>query len=1432
MVIMRNNEINRKIIVIMHIVLFLMPALIALIQNDIHLHNNEFIDFFPIKQSDGSIDVKIEMVDWETQRIDVETHPYGHLQIDALVKESYKLKFKLTNLTDDPISNSIMWMHLGFMPQSKTKFLNFHGPAMAPNEMFEKPLIYQCYDGDYYGPYWWIYGVTDEFGVATFNISFNHDYLSDFIDIWGSIEGITSIEDIFLYMRVFSAPFNWSDLAIDNPEQYVCSRNGDVFDGLNIIENYDFTNLNLQNPKYLEGIIQLHIDNIYLVVEDYLFYDIPYPRPGRFECERLIINVDVIDFKNESVLSVDNFYTTVEIINPSGTSVYYDSDMIYRNTDGNGGKITITSSEMWVIYDELGPGLSTIKMRVEESAYYKSSAVISVPLEMRPQSWTKFGNKNFAMDLIDPFINIWGSSFEDKTLMPFESNFPHLIGKLWFSPDFSGSGERKELSIQDYIKINLICNINNFDGTISEFPLRGNIMLRPGNYDGIMTFDVGLGPEDAFLMGMNCSLNLTIDANYNGYNILKDNREVNLYLLDLQLVENPSCINKNIIWSIYENQFSSSIVDISIENKSLSIATEPFSLGSEIDKYGIKVPYIYNDQISYYSIDSTSELLALNGVSSIEGIVVIGKKGNEYNYEFKKGEDWKVLDDPKNLQEFSTIQFIGNHPDNDTEFNVYYKFDFNFNNNYYSIITLNGPLSENILISWINLNFSSGFLKDCEESYSPLYVKYCDQFESGFNTYQLSYGIDGITSWDENFIIYNEDELGSFIKSVSVDGYPILTFDSIPLDNFTVIYGVRSQYEIGYGFQKLNKTYSDSIRLIYNNTENFNSIINSLQNPIKISTLEEPTLYIGLDDSNSETNLEIYNIPLYYAPEINFTFKLDPLIIDLLSNFEDFNNLQIKFCYVNDNGYNYIFDNIYIPLDYNILKNSLDSRGSYCINYNKNLQSIYDISKMSNIDIYISLSQIGESKNFIPYILLESFTYSYDSHILKMYDKMPNDGYGNLEVKSVLQSLHYLQLFSLPFRDNSNYPQFPKSQFNLLENSEVTIGIEDMPNSTLVSINVLNENSYEFNYLGTSKSFTVNDSNFNMIPNLGLFIDVYNLDNPFIQAGFVNLYNGSSTSQSDILARKHFFMIINPEENIFDNVFDEIFSESSSDFLITYRESYRELFGNSLISPFEYFLSLNDITSLLISYRLNLRDYIEPNDILNPIISINSPKSNQFFNSTAPNFDLSIVESNLDTLCYTLNDGLLNYTCNVSGQIDQSLWNLIDNGLVSIKFYAKDKLGIISFAEVITYKDINAPTSSISFTAHLEQNKVNKSTVFNITADDGLGSGISVIRYKINDSNWIIYDGLFTLSFYNYGDYLISYQAIDAVGNIEEIKTLLVNLVDINDGEDNGEDNGGDNGGESEGSRGLILGYDIYALIGIVSVILVILIKKRSKFCN
>ncbi|MFW9867547.1 MAG: OmpL47-type beta-barrel domain-containing protein, partial [Candidatus Thorarchaeota archaeon] len=151
----------------------------------------------------------------------------------------------------------------------------------------------------------------------------------------------------------------------------------------------------------------------------------------------------------------------------------------------------------------------------------------------------------------------------------------------------------------------------------------------------------------------------------------------------------------------------------------------------------------------------------------------------------------------------------------------------------------------------------------------------------------------------------------------------------------------------------------------------------------------------------------------------------------------------------------------------------------------------------------------------------------------------------------------------------------------------------------------------------------------------------------------------------------------------------------------------------------------------------------------------------------------------LKTTWYTLDGGITNIIFSgLTGTFNQTEWDKRGDGTVTIRFSGNDTLGNEGYAEVTVRKDTIAPTSSISYIVHKEPNMVIKSTTFTLTADDGSGSGVSVIRYKIDDSEWFEYSAPFDLSQYIYGDILISYQAIDEIGNIEEKNTLLVELVD------------------------------------------------------
>jgi len=113
-------------------------------------------------------------------------------------------------------------------------------------------------------------------------------------------------------------------------------------------------------------------------------------------------------------------------------------------------------------------------------------------------------------------------------------------------------------------------------------------------------------------------------------------------------------------------------------------------------------------------------------------------------------------------------------------------------------------------------------------------------------------------------------------------------------------------------------------------------------------------------------------------------------------------------------------------------------------------------------------------------------------------------------------------------------------------------------------------------------------------------------------------------------------------------------------------------------------------------------------DVSVPIITITNPQANEFFGTTAPNFDISITELNLGTTWYSLNGGANTTFTGLTGSINQALWTALSEGDVVIKFYANDTLGRIGFAEVTIKKDVSEPIITI--------NNVQANEVFGATA--------------------------------------------------------------------------------------------------------------------
>ncbi|KKN35371.1 hypothetical protein LCGC14_0784240, partial [marine sediment metagenome] len=171
-------------------------------------------------------------------------------------------------------------------------------------------------------------------------------------------------------------------------------------------------------------------------------------------------------------------------------------------------------------------------------------------------------------------------------------------------------------------------------------------------------------------------------------------------------------------------------------------------------------------------------------------------------------------------------------------------------------------------------------------------------------------------------------------------------------------------------------------------------------------------------------------------------------------------------------------------------------------------------------------------------------------------------------------------------------------------------------------------------------------------------------------------------------------------------------------------------------------------------------------DKLGPSITINSPSDNDIFNATAPVFDVSITDGNLDSMWYFIEGSSVNRTFSGNEAFNQTDWDGIANGtLTTITFYANDSLGNEASQSISIYVDklgpsitINSPSNNDIFNAtapvfdvsitdgnldtmwyYIEGSLVNRTfsgnEAFNQTDWDGITNGtLTMITFYANDS--------------------------------------------------------------------------------------------------
>ncbi len=171
-------------------------------------------------------------------------------------------------------------------------------------------------------------------------------------------------------------------------------------------------------------------------------------------------------------------------------------------------------------------------------------------------------------------------------------------------------------------------------------------------------------------------------------------------------------------------------------------------------------------------------------------------------------------------------------------------------------------------------------------------------------------------------------------------------------------------------------------------------------------------------------------------------------------------------------------------------------------------------------------------------------------------------------------------------------------------------------------------------------------------------------------------------------------------------------------------------------------------------------------DTIVPEITINLPQANGLYGNLSPDFDIFVIESNINNMWYSLiGEPAIFIFSGTTGTIDQTTWDKFGNGTVTIRFFVDDIAGNLAYKDVVIRKNIFAPIITIyspitdeliginapnfiTYTSGTEIQETwytldNGLTNYTFTglngtinqiAWDNFGSGPITIRFYINDS--------------------------------------------------------------------------------------------------
>ena len=204
------------------------------------------------------------------------------------------------------------------------------------------------------------------------------------------------------------------------------------------------------------------------------------------------------------------------------------------------------------------------------------------------------------------------------------------------------------------------------------------------------------------------------------------------------------------------------------------------------------------------------------------------------------------------------------------------------------------------------------------------------------------------------------------------------------------------------------------------------------------------------------------------------------------------------------------------------------------------------------------------------------------------------------------------------------------------------------------------------------------------------------------------------------------------------------------------------------------------------------------------------PKNNEGFNA-CPNYNIIIDEGVAHTMWYTLDAGITNtMTTNLTGKIKTSIWNSVEDGILTIYFSVNDSRGFTSSEDVTIYKDTKLPIISIISPDNNEVfgtiapsfeliiNELNEYVTWYSLDEGKTNTTFSGLDGTINQNTW---DNV------HQGEIIITFYISDIAGNIGMDSIIVIKRID----------------------DPRITGYDLFLLMAVIPVISIILVKKRHR---